>query len=171
MRCVSRLFFRSAAIALIAAGMVLAAVGVLMASATLPGAPDAERADAVDPAQPNAAGVPRALLPRASVPQMPGPPIPLDVKLVGTIAVEGGASFALVRTAYGSRVVGEGEEIVEHARLLQVQADQIVIEREGFGPEILPFFEYKPPADEVYAAEVLRNRAERAERLGSRSRQ
>jgi len=110
-----------------------------MAWALPPGAPAAASATLADPAAPSpATAAPNLSLP-ASVPQTAGPRVILDATLIGIIVVERGPSYALFRTASGSRVVREGEEIVEGARLLQVRTDWIVVERQGIGQGVVPF--------------------------------
>ncbi len=68
------------------------------------------------------------------------PPLsPLDVTLVATAVVEGGRSFALVQKGSEVRLVREGEEVVEGARLAKVLRDRIRVVRAGRTEEILLF--------------------------------
>ena len=68
------------------------------------------------------------------------PPLsPLDVKLVATAVVEGGRSFALVQKGSEVRLVREGEDVVEGARLDKVLRDRIRVVRGGRTEEILLF--------------------------------
>ncbi len=76
------------------------------------------------------------------------PPSPLDVTLVATAVVEGGRSFALVQKGSEVRLVREGEDVVEGARLAKVLRDRIRVVRAGRTEEILlfrPGEKKKPP--------------------------
>jgi hypothetical protein len=117
-------------------GIVLAAAGDRMGWASPPKAPEGVNPAAPDLAKPNFPGVSPSPSMPASAPRPLGPPIILDVALVGTVVVDGGPSLAVFEGPRGSRLVWEGEEIAPGMRLLQVDWDGVNVERGGIRQEI-----------------------------------
>ncbi len=126
-----------------------------------------------EPGQPGTVKPARQVSGPVSLPMAQSAPraLPADLRLVGTIVVKDGPSFALVHMGDRSLVVREGGEIDEGIRVARIQTDQMVIERQGLAPEVVPFYDDKPSAADLRAAEVLRDRAERAQHVGWRMRQ
>jgi hypothetical protein len=117
-------------------GIVLAAPGDRMGWASPPKAPVGASPAAPDLARPNFPGVSPSPSMPASAPRTVGPPIILDVTLVGTVVVDGGPSLAVFEGARGSRLVWEGEEIAPGMRVLKVDWDWVDVERGGIRQEI-----------------------------------
>lgn len=67
----------------------------------------------------------------------PTPRTPLSVTLFGTAVVEGGRSFALVQAANEIKLVRAGEDLEPGARLAEVRADRILVDRGGPLEEVL----------------------------------
>ncbi|MEW6488097.1 MAG: type II secretion system protein GspC [Thermodesulfobacteriota bacterium] len=86
------------------------------------------------PARPEPPPAPPAGTAPQSAAAAPVARTPLNVTLFGTAVVDGGLSFALVQAANEIKLVRAGEEVEPGARLVEVRADRILVERGG-GPE------------------------------------
>ncbi len=108
-----------------------AAAYALTASAAVPD--DTEEADA-EPAAPIPASAPAgaAAAPAASpVPWQRNLLAEMEVRLIGTAVVDGGASMAVLQLPGGPRFVREGDEISPGVRLVKVWRNRIDVERAG----------------------------------------
>lgn len=117
-------------------GIVLAVAGDRLGWASRTRAPNMVSPAAADLAALDPAGGAPALSMPEPGPQVPGPPMTLQVTLVGTAVVEGGPSFAVFEGAKGSRLVREGEEIAPGVLLLQVDWSSVEVGRGGIRQEI-----------------------------------
>ena len=111
----------------------LAAGGALTASAAAPD--DSDDADvesaAPAPAPDPVPGRGAAAAAPAPVPWQRNPLAELDVRLIGTAVVDGGASMAILQLPAGTRFVREGDEITPGMRLVKVWRNRIDVERAG----------------------------------------
>ncbi|HSW49547.1 MAG TPA: hypothetical protein VLH09_05195 [Bryobacteraceae bacterium] len=106
-----------------------AAAGALTASASAPD--DADDAE-VEPAAAVPGPVPGgAAAAPAPVPWQRNLLAEMDVRLIGTAVVDGGASMAVLQLPGGPRFVREGDEISPGVRLVKVWRNRIDVERAG----------------------------------------
>ena len=111
----------------------LAAGGALTASAAAPDDPDDAEVESAAPA-PAPDPVPgrgAAAAAPEPVPWQRNPLAGLDVRLIGTAVVDGGASMAILQLPTETRFVREGDEIVPGMRLVKVWRNRIDVERAG----------------------------------------
>jgi len=104
----------------------LAAAGALTASAAAPGDADDADVESAAPAPARAA----AAAP-APVTWQRNPLAELNVRLIGTAVVDGGASMAILQLPTETRFVREGDAIVPGLRLVKVWRNRIDVERAG----------------------------------------
>lgn len=109
----------------------LAAGGALTASAAAPDDPDDADVESAAPAPDPAPGRGAAAAAPEPVPWQRNPLAGLDVRLIGTAVVDGGASMAILQLPTETRFVREGGEIVPGMRLVKVWRNRIDVERAG----------------------------------------
>jgi hypothetical protein len=111
----------------------LAAGGALTAWASAQDDPDDADVESAAPA-PAPGPVPgrgAAAAAPAPVPWQRNPLAEMDVRLIGTAVIDGGASMAILQLPTETRSVREGDEIVPGMRLVRVWRNRIDVERAG----------------------------------------
>ena len=111
--------------------IALAAGGALTAAAAAPDVTDDADVESAAPAPGPVPGRGAAATAPEPVPWQRNPLAGLDVRLIGTAVVDGGASMAVLQLPGGPRFVREGDEIVPGMRLVKVWRNRIDVERAG----------------------------------------
>ena len=124
----------------------LAAGGALTASAAAPDDPDDADVESAAPAPGPVPGRSAAAAAPAPVPWQRNPLAGLDVRLIGTAVVDGGASMAILQLPTETRFVREGDEIVPGMRLAKVWRNRIDVERAGVLQDMRARQGSSPPA-------------------------
>jgi hypothetical protein len=139
----------------------LAPGGTLTASAAAPD--DSDDADvesaAPAPGPDPVLGSSAAAAAPAPAPWQRNPLAGLDVRLIGTAVVDGGASMAILQLPTETRFVREGDEIVPGMRLAKVWRNRIDVERAGVVQDMRARQSSGPPAGgEAIQADVASER-------------
>ena len=108
-----------------------AAAGALTASASAPDDADDSEVESAAPVPGPIPGRDAAAPAASPVPWQRNPLAEMDVRLIGTAVVDGGASMAILQLPGGPRFVREGDEITPGMRLVKVWRNRIDVERAG----------------------------------------
>jgi hypothetical protein len=111
--------------------IALAAGGALTAAAATPDVTDDADVESAAPAPGPVPGRGAAATAPEPVPWQRNLLAELDLRLIGTAVVDGGASMAILQLPTETRFVREGDEIVPGMRLAKVWRNRIDVERAG----------------------------------------